>query len=89
MVRPAWVEYVAMKRPWLTLYDYGTGGVWSYLLAESPEQIHAKFRDLTVYREPPVWMTDAQRTLIEANSTYDVDTAELEDRTFLARLARR
>ena len=77
-----------MKRPYLVLYDYDTGGVWSYLRADSPAQIHAKFRDLVVYEEPPAWMDEDERRAIEARAPYDVETAELDDPVFLARLLR-
>jgi hypothetical protein len=78
-----------MKRLYLVLYDYGTGGVWSYLRAESPEQIRAKFRDLTVYDRPPAWMSEVEQRDIEARSTYDVDSAEKDDPEFFGWLLRR
>jgi hypothetical protein len=77
-----------MKRPFLVLYDYGTGGVWSYLLAESAEQIRGKFPVLRIYNEVPSWMTETERQEIELNSTYDLETAEDEDPEFFGRLAR-
>ena len=32
-----------MRRSFLVLYDYGQGGVWAYLLADSAEQIQTRF----------------------------------------------
>jgi hypothetical protein len=75
-------------RLYLVLHDYETGGVWSYLRAASAEQIHAKFPMLTVYEEPPAWMSEAERRNIELKSTYDVETAEKEDPEFFGRLLR-
>jgi hypothetical protein len=48
---------------YLVCYDYGTGGVWLYIEAESPSQIEATYRDLKVFEAPPAWLTpdeDAQ-----------------------------
>lgn len=75
-----------MTQPFLTVYNYGTGGVWTYLRAESPEQIHEKFRDLKVLTAPPSWMTEVERKRIRS---YDLATAEVDDPVFLARLVRR
>jgi hypothetical protein len=77
-----------MSRLFLVVYDYGTGGVWSYLRADSPEQIRAKFPMLTIFDEPPAWMSDAERLDIEAKSTYDVEKAEDEDPKFFGHLLR-
>jgi len=71
-----------MKRPFLTLYDYETGGVWAYIYAESPEEIHSKFRDLTVYESPPKWMSDTERQDIESRSSFDLETVETQHPTF-------
>ncbi|MBI5288922.1 MAG: hypothetical protein HY873_08110 [Chloroflexi bacterium] len=46
-----------MKQPYLTVYDYGMGGVWTYVLAESREQIEARLPDLDLVAEAPGWMT--------------------------------
>jgi hypothetical protein len=77
-----------MSRLFLVLYDYGTGGVWSYLRADSAEHIHAKFPMLKVFDEPPAWMSDAERVDIESKNTYDVENAESEDPKFFGHLLR-
>jgi hypothetical protein len=77
-----------MRRAYLTVYDYGMGGVWQYLRAESPDQIHTRFRDLTVFETPPEWMSDEKQREIEAKSSYDVETAEVDDPKFMALLLR-
>jgi hypothetical protein len=45
----------SMKRPFLVVYDYGTGGVWAYVWAESEEQILSRF-DVDVISEVPDWL---------------------------------
>ncbi len=77
-----------MSQLFLVLYDYGTGGVWSYLRAESPEEIQAKFPMLKVYNEPPSWMTETERRDIEAKTAYDIEKAEDEDPEFFGHLLR-
>ena len=37
----------------LACYDYGQGGIWLYVDAESASDIGAKYRDLTVFESPP------------------------------------
>jgi len=32
-----------MKRPFLAVYDYGQGGLWAYVWADSSQQVEAKF----------------------------------------------
>jgi hypothetical protein len=75
-----------VKQPYLVVYDYGTGGVWSYLRADSAAQIVAKFPALKVYESPPDWMTEAEQKDIAARATYDLDTAEADDPEFFGKL---
>jgi hypothetical protein len=63
-------------------YDYETGGVWVYIYAESPGEIHSKFRDLTVYESPPKWMSETERQDIETRSLFDLETVETQHPTF-------
>lgn len=67
-----------MKRPYLTLYDYGSGGIWTYIRAETADEITAKFRDLVVYETKPAWMGENRRQAIEGRGVYDVETLEGE-----------
>lgn len=47
----------AVKRPFLVVYDYGMGGVWAYVWAESEDQIRDKL-DVKIVRELPDWIVD-------------------------------
>ncbi len=78
-----------MRRAFLTLYDYGTGGVWASIRAGSADDIRARFRDISVYDDPPAWMTDTHRASIEASGVYDVATVETEHPTFAQLLRER
>jgi hypothetical protein len=62
-----------MKRPFLTVYDYGEGGVWLVLLAESAAQIREKYPDLQVVEKPPPSMNEEQLEDIRARRTLDID----------------
>jgi len=75
-----------MKHPYLVLYDYGQGGVWAYILAESKAQIRNTFPDLVVHDEPPKWMSAEELDSIRKKMTIDI--ADDHSR-FLSRLLRK
>jgi hypothetical protein len=72
-----------MKREFLTVYDYGQGGVWTVLLATSEEEIRTKYPDLKVVSNPPPSMTPEELKEIRARDTIDIDD---QDDPFLASL---
>ena len=45
-----------MKKKFLTAYDYGQGGIWRFILAESEQQLNEQYPELTVFHEYPNWM---------------------------------
>ena len=49
-----------MRREFLTVYDYGQGGVWTLLLADSAHQIRDRYPELKVVTHPPGTMTDEE-----------------------------
>jgi hypothetical protein len=62
-----------MTTKYLVLYDYGQGGVWAYLVADSAEQIRREFPALRVYDEPPNWMKPGD---LDAVITIDIANRE-------------
>jgi hypothetical protein len=60
-----------VKNRYLAVYDYGTGGVWVYIWARSPEEITTKYSDLKMVIDRPAWMTLEQEP--EDNMTFDID----------------
>jgi hypothetical protein len=42
----------------LVCYDYGMGGLWGFMYAESIDAIKAKYPELLVVTSKPDWMTD-------------------------------
>lgn len=63
----------AGKHPFLVCYDYGTGGVWAYILAERESDIPRRFPDLRVVRHRPEWMSEAEAERIAVEMTLDID----------------
>ena len=51
----------------LTCYDYGMGGVWLYIEADSPEQIHQAYEGLTVFETPPAFWDDEHEAAAREN----------------------
>lgn len=58
------------RQRFLTVYDYGQGAVWVYLLAESEGEIATRFPQLRVVESPPAWMTESD---LEKVRTVDID----------------
>ncbi len=75
-----------MKTDHLVCYDYGTGGVWLYLQAESAEQITDRFPEFIVIIERPPWLDEDEEREIRERMTIDIDDAE---HWFLAQFLRR
>ena len=61
------------KRPFLTVYDYGQGGVWRVILAESEAEIATKYPELQIFGVSPEWMSVEKLHDTEARSTVDID----------------
>lgn len=61
----------AMKKKFLTLYDYGTGGIWTYILANSAKDILDKYPKLTIVDQEPGWFIDGRVHLVIR--TIDID----------------
>jgi hypothetical protein len=68
------------KRPFLVAYDYGMGGLWAYMLAESSEDIARRYPSLVVVTERPDWMDDIQEDRLRRTMTVDIDD---EDHPFV------
>ena len=59
-----------MSRRFLTVYDYGQGGVWQWISAESKEQIQALYPALHVYETLPDWWSERG---FEVERSYSLD----------------
>jgi hypothetical protein len=65
-----------MRTEFLAVYDYGTGGVWVYLLADSAAQIHECFPEFRVVSDRPNWLTDEEDRRLRERMTIDIDDTE-------------
>jgi hypothetical protein len=45
-------------RPYLVCHDYGMGGLWWWIVAPSADAIRDRYRDVSVFDEPPSWWDD-------------------------------
>jgi hypothetical protein len=61
------------RSSFLTLYDYGHGGIWTIVLADSEDEIREAYPELEVMPRPPPWMTSDHLKLIR---TVDLRDAE-------------
>lgn len=62
-----------MKTKFLAVYDYGTGGVWAVVAAESKDEIVEKYPVLTIFDERPSWMTAEDYGSIVATASFDIE----------------
>lgn len=60
-----------MKKKFLTVYDYGMGGVWTYILANSAKDVSDKYPKLKVLDQEPDWFFDQDTNKIIR--TVDID----------------
>ena len=62
-----------MKHPYLAVDDYGMGGIWMCIDARSPEEIERLYPELTVFPDPPDFLSPEQLKRFEAERHFDVD----------------
>jgi hypothetical protein len=62
-----------MKKSFLAIYDYETGGIWLVINARSPEEITRKYPELQVVDVRPSWMTQEAYDDLESRMTFDID----------------
>lgn len=67
-----------MRKKFLVCSDYGMGGTWAYLLADSEEQILQRFRDLAVVHELPGSWSEQARKAVE-DCVIDIDSIDPDD----------
>jgi hypothetical protein len=61
-----------MKQRYLVVYDYGQGGLWGYVLAESADDIERRYPDVRVIEEAPAWLdAELQAKLLAREEDID------------------
>lgn len=58
------------KRPFLVCHDYGMGGIWAYLWAETRERIERELPGLAVVDELPPWLANEHSKML----SLDIDS---------------
>jgi len=66
------------KRPILSVYDYGAGGVWVLIDARSTQEIESKYPKLKAFSDKPEWMSEEEKTkyiqqIEKAKHRWDID----------------
>ncbi len=61
------------KHEFFALYDYGQGGLWVILRAESAEQIRRKYPGLKVFEGPPPMLDDSALSAVRRAGVRDID----------------
>jgi hypothetical protein len=73
----------AVSESFLVVFDYGQGGLWAYVRADSADAITRKYPELQVFRRPPDWMAPDLQEKLRATQTYELNE---EPRGLLARI---
>ena len=71
-----------MKKRFLTVDDYGMGGIWQYIWAESANEITKKYPGLRVVHDVPQWLEKEPKLVYRE---YDIED---EPDEFLSRMTR-
>jgi hypothetical protein len=71
-----------MPQRFLTVYNYGSGGVWQYFTAPSADEIRTKYPALTIVPTIPAWLEEERSTPLRE---YDINS---EPDAFLTELAK-
>jgi len=67
-----------MKQEYLAVHDYGTGGVWVVITAQTPQEIVNKYPFLQVVTTRPTWMTDEGYAETKRRMSFDIDNPPTE-----------
>jgi hypothetical protein len=60
------------RSQYLVAYDYGQGGRWALVMAQSAREILDRFPELVVVEDRPGWMTDHYYRRLEGQ-IHDID----------------
>jgi hypothetical protein len=61
------------KTTFLAAHDYGMGGIWVLIDADSSEQIERLYPQLKVVHARPGWLNDEQMDKIRRHLHFDID----------------
>ena len=61
------------RRDFMVLYDYGQGGLWAIIRADTVEQVRQRYPQLQVFEERPAFLDDELLDRIREQCSCDVD----------------
>ncbi len=61
----------------LAYIDYGTGGIFFWVMAESPQQLSLRYPKVQILDCAPTWMDYKEVQKLESPRIYDIDSVEL------------
>jgi hypothetical protein len=61
------------RKEFVSLYDYGQGGLWVIIRAESAAQIREKYPQLQVFEGRPPMLDDSTVAVIRSGGVQDID----------------
>lgn len=62
-----------MRQEFLVSVDYGQGGLWAFMTAESEDQIRTRFPKLTVVADRPAWLDAEHESRLRETMSLDID----------------
>lgn len=60
-------------KSFFVLYDYGQGGLWAVIRAQSPEQVQRRYPELEVFEHPPAELSTEVLARIRDQGEIGVD----------------
>ena len=61
------------KREFFAVYDYGMGGIWYVILAQSIKDVQRRFPFFKVFDSPPEFITENEVSRIHSENFQDID----------------
>lgn len=61
------------RNEFLVLYDYGQGGLWALVHADSADQIRQRFPEVQVFDERPAMVSDEMLEAVRSAGVIDVE----------------
>jgi hypothetical protein len=66
-----------VQSEYLVGYDYGMGGVWAVVRAESADEITTRYPEVVIVTERPAWMDEVRFERLRSE-VVDINTTEDE-----------
>ena len=61
------------RKEFFVLYDYGKGGLWAIVRADTVEQVRRRYPQLQVFEDRPASANDAMVAAMRRDNCFDID----------------